>query len=324
MFSYFINLREVKLLMNILIMGATGFIGYNLTKKLYENLSNKLTCFSRSAKSLQERFPLANCINGDYCRGMDFDKLLYKQETVFHLISTTYPATSNRDIARELSDNVFVTIDFLNACRKNKVKKIVFISSGGTVYGDKVNCPIKENDCTNPINSYGIQKLTIEKLLYMYYYLYKMDYRIIRLSNPFGPYQRVNNGLGVITNFINRAINEQPIDVFGDGSIIRDFIYIDDAITGIMNIANYSGDEKLFNLGSGKGMSIKKLIAEIEACIGKKMDVNYLPGRIVDVPDNILDIHLYEREIGQLELTPLSRGLRNTLDYQLSLGRKLK
>lgn len=304
--------------MKILIMGATGFLGYNLMNRLYPKLKENITCFSRNTSTLKNVFTMANCIDGDYTYEYDFDALLKNQEVVYHLISTTYPATSNRDIAAELSDNVLVTIKFLNACHRQNVKKIVFVSSGGTVYGNDVSCPIKESDVTNPINSYGIQKLTIEKLLYLYRHVYGLDYRIIRLSNPYGPHQRISNGLGVITNFVNKAICGQPITVYGDGSVVRDFIYVDDAITGIMKITEYDGRMKLFNLGSGEGKSIKQIIDEIELCFGHKLKVNYVASRDVDVPINILDMQLYNDEIGSLQYTTLPEGIKKTLNFQLS------
>lgn len=301
----------------VLIMGATGFIGRNLLMHLYKDPDCEITCFSRHAATLQEQFSRAKVVEGVYNASLDFDSITKDQDCAYQLISTTYPATSNKNIQKEISDNIVAAVNFLEACVKNKVKKVVFISSGGTVYGKTFTVPIKEDTVTNPINSYGIQKLTIEKLLYLYNYMYNLDYRIIRLANPYGPYQRVHSGLGVISIFINKAINNEPIRVFGDGNIIRDYIYIDDVISGIINIANYNGSEHIFNLGSGKGLSINEIVDEIEYVLNHTLIVEHVPGRKVDVPVNILDMSRYNNEIGKISYTPLELGIKKTIDFQL-------
>lgn len=153
-------------------------------------------------------------------------------------MSTTVPTTSNQHISQELVSNVIFSANLFEACIRCDVKKVVFVSSGGTVYGKEVDCPLKEKTATNPISSYGVQKITIEKLLYLYRYMYGLDYRIIRLANPYGPYQRPNGVLGAVTTFTYKALKGDEITVYGDGSVVRDFIYIDDAIRAIMKIVN--------------------------------------------------------------------------------------
>ena len=168
--------------------------------------------------------------NSDLNDNTDFEKLVEGQEEVYHLLSTTVPSTSNQMIETELRENVLLTVKLLEACVNQGVKKIVFFSSGGTVYGKESACPLNEDTPTNPITSYGIQKITIEKLLYLYSYIYGIDYRIIRLANPYGPYQKPNGVLGAVTTFTYKAIKGEEIQVYGDGSVVRDFIYIEDAI----------------------------------------------------------------------------------------------
>ena len=247
----------------------------------------------------------------------DYDNLLKDTEVLYHLVSTTVPTTSNQHISEELMANVVVTSKILEGCVRNNVKKVVFISSGGTVYGKERFCPIKEDTITNPINSYGIQKLTIEKLLYLYNYLYNLDYRIIRLSNPYGPYQRPNGVLGVVTTFTYKALKNEEIVVYGDGSVIRDFIFIDDAIHGILNIANGNGKYKLYNLGYGKGTSVNQVIQGIENVLNKKLSVRYIDGRKADVPINYLDIGRYEADFGALNPVSLEEGIKKTVDFMV-------
>lgn len=303
---------------NIIILGAAGFIGTNLAIKLAQDKDNKVTVVDSKLEYFK---PLQNLnLNIEYKESIfdvdtDFSSILKGQDVVYHLISTSMPSTSNNQIANELESNVVLSAKLLDACVKENVKKVVFISSGGTVYGKEVNCPIKEEAPTYPISSYGIQKITIEKLLYLYNYLYNLDYRVVRLANPYGPYQRPNGLLGAVTTFTYKAINNQEISVYGDGSVVRDFIYIDDAIKGIINITNYNGQYKTFNLGSGKGTSIKELLNDIKEALDINLNITYKEARSVDVPINYLDISRYEEACGKLEPLSLKEGIVKTAEF---------
>lgn len=304
--------------MKITILGAAGFIGTNLAIRLSKNndvtvVDQNMIYFDNMKKlNLQLNYKVAQ-----FSVNFDYDNLLKDTEVLYHLVSTTVPTTSNQHISEELMANVVVTSKILEGCVRNNVKKVVFISSGGTVYGKERFCPIKEDTITNPINSYGIQKLTIEKLLYLYNYLYNLDYRIIRLSNPYGPYQRPNGVLGVVTTFTYKALKNEEIVVYGDGSVIRDFIFIDDAIHGILNIANGNGKYKLYNLGYGKGTSVNQVIQGIENVLNKKLSVRYIDGRKADVPINYLDIGRYEADFGALNPVSLEEGIKKTVDFMV-------
>lgn len=302
--------------MNITILGAAGFIGTNLAIALAKD--NHVTVVDQHMDYFSAMKDLKlNVIyrKADFTASFDYDELLENTDVLYHLISTTAPSTSNKNIAEELTANVVVTSEILEACVRKRVKKVVFISSGGTVYGKDIVCPVGEETTANPISSYGIQKLTIEKLLYLYNYLYNLDYRIIRLANPYGPYQRPNGVLGVVTTFTYKALKNEEIVVYGDGTVVRDFIYIDDAVRGILNIVQYSGEYKLFNLGQEKGTSVNQVIHTIEKVLGKKLPVKYLSGRKVDVPVNYLDINRYESACGNLNPMSLEAGVSKTLAF---------
>ena len=218
--------------MNIIILGAAGFIGTNLAIQLSKNQNNKLTLVDREKYFFQniEKMHLDNAEIrlSDLNIKTDFDSLLENQDIVYHLVSTTVPTTSNEHISMELEENIIFSSNLFEACVRKGIKKIIFISSGGTIYGNVKDCPICETHTTNPITSYGIQKLTIEKLLYLYSYIHGIDYRIIRLANPYGPYQRPNGILGAVTNFTYKALKKETIVVYGNGETVRDYIYIDD------------------------------------------------------------------------------------------------
>ena len=305
--------------MKILLLGAAGFIGTNLTIELAKRTEDEITLVDRS-KSFFKPIVSMNLKNvrsleADLTIDMDFDSILKGQEVVYHLVSTTVPTTSNRHIPQELISNVIFSADLFEACIRCGVKKVVFISSGGTLYGKEGDCPLKEKTATNPISSYGVQKITIEKLLYLYRYMYGLDYRIIRLANPYGPYQRPNGVLGAVTTFTYKALKGDEIAVYGDGSVVRDFIYIDDAIRAIMKIVEGENKHRIFNLGCGYGTSIKQVLETIEKALGIKLKVSYLEGRKVDVPVNYLDISRYEKYYGALNPISLEEGIRKTADF---------
>ena len=281
--------------MKHLVLGASGFIGRNLIESILNNSQDELilfdkveTIFGREISAEQKK--RCRIIKDNFQLSTNFEQLTAGIDTVYHLISTTLPNNSNQNIGMGLMDNVIVTASFLDACVKNGVKRVLFLSSGGTVYGVSAKMPLEETACNEPISGYGLQKITIEKLLYLYWYLYGLDYRIVRLSNPYGKYQKPNGIQGVMTTFVFRAMKGEPLYVYGDGLIIRDYIYIEDAIAAILNIAAYSGEYKVFNVGSGKGYSVNEIIKLIEMVLGKAVKVEYLDNRKADVPVNVLDI----------------------------------
>lgn len=305
--------------MKIILLGAAGFIGTNLVKRLADDSNNQITIVDKKFEYFADIKDLAfhniDYRVSDLTSDTDYGDIVEGQEIVYHLISTTVPTTSNQHISRELESNVILSSRLFEACIKNGVRKVAFLSSGGTVYGKEAVCPLKEETATNPITSYGIQKVTIEKLLYLYNYMYGMDYRIIRLSNPYGPYQRPNGVLGAVTTFIYKALKGEEIQVYGDGSVVRDFIYIDDAIHGIISIVEGVSSHHTFNLGSGYGTSIKQVLDLIEEVLDVKLNIKYLESRKVDVPVNYLDMSRYEKSFGKLNPISLSEGIKKTAEF---------
>ncbi|MBM7688897.1 hypothetical protein BCR24_04430 [Enterococcus ureilyticus] len=311
--------------MNYLILGASGFIGKKIAKELIEE-KGKIRLFDRNFSNFNNsddedgRFEF---VSGIFSRDYDFCSLTKEIDVVFHLISTTIPSTEI-SFAQELDENVAASLRLFDACKINNVKKVIFISSGGTVYGKSLGKPFKEDDPTNPISSYGVQKLTIEKYLQLYGSEFGLDYRIVRLANPYGPGQNPLGSLGIITKFTYNIINDIGITVFGDGNIVRDYIYIDDAIKGILSISNYEGKNKLFNLGYGKGHSIIEIIEIIEQVSGKKFNIEYKESRDVDVDFSVLDIQRYLEITDNKNMISITDGVKYLIDYFLEVERNAK
>lgn len=305
--------------MRYILFGAAGFIGTNLAAELSKNNENKIVLVDQNEDYFKplKSLKLSNLefnvmsLNSE----TDFDSILEEGDIVFHLMSTTVPSTTNLHIGEEISANINITVNLLESCVRNNIKRVIFISSGGTVYGTEDSCPISETAPTDPITAYGIQKLAIEKLMYLYHYMHRIDYRIIRLSNPYGPYQRPNGILGAVTSFTYKALKNEPITVYGDGTIVRDFIYIEDAVKAIINITEQNTKHKLFNLGSGHGTSINQILEIIASTLNKELIVEYKSARSVDVPINYLDISRYEEEFGPLDLIDLEKGIQLTAEF---------
>lgn len=290
--------------MKSLILGASGFLGKHLTKKLLD-IGHEVTCFDIAHTEL---FDNVKYIDGLFSVETNFAELVCGQDIVFHLISSTFP---NSMIAydQEIVENVFASLQLMEVCAREKVR-LVFMSSGGTVYGQTTdNKPFKEEDVTNPIASYGVQKLMIEKYLHLFHHQHGLDYKVIRLANPYGPGQNPKGSVGAIAVLLDRAINNEPIMIFGDGSNVRDYIYIDDAIEGVVNIALSQTIKKVFNLGGGKGTSLIQILKSIEKVTQKTLNINYLPPRPADVTYSVLDTTLYTRLFPQHHMVTLDEGI---------------
>ncbi len=304
--------------MRILILGAAGFIGKNLIIHLLKQEENELLLFDREqvdyGSIVRDDEDRISYFYGDFNAEYDFNTLTRDVDVVYHLVSTSNPSTS-KSVFDDMRGNVLPTINLLDACTHNKVKKVVFLSSGGTVYGVVKNVPISEMHERNPICPYGIQKLTIEKIIEYYGYQFGLDYRIIRLANPYGPYQNPMGGLGAVTTFIYKMLTKQTIEVYGDGEVVRDYIYIEDAINGILKIVEGNTTEKIFNLGGGRGYSINEIITVLNGISKNKMDVAYKSGRNVDVPVNVLDTSRFERYYGKSGKFSLQEGISRTIEF---------
>ena len=295
------------------ILGGAGFLGSNLANRLLADGAS-VCVFDRDGANFSRlcapQPSNLEIVKGNFDSQYPFAQLFEPGDVVYHLVCTTNPGLSNRDMMGEIQENVLPTLYLLDACVAKKVSKVVFISSGGTVYGRTNMEPFRETDATNPICSYGVQKLAIEKYLQIFYHISGLDYRIVRLSNPYGPFQNPNGGLGAVTAFTYRVMQDQPVTVYGDGTVTLDYIYVDDAVDGIVRITQCNNGERLFNLGSGKGVTLTEVLQAVECALGKKANVQYLPARNVDVPYNVLDISRYRQIVSGFNPTSLEEGIR--------------
>ena len=300
--------------MNILVTGGSGFLGHNVILDLCRS-GYRVSCLDRyEADFLREN--QVRFIPGDMSERNLVDQSLEGMDAVIHMACSILPQMSNVDPYFDLVTNVGSSIQLLDACVRHNVRKVIFLSSGGTVYGKLQEIPVKESAATNPTCSYGITKLMIEKYLRLYHQLHGIQTRAIRLSNPYGPFQRVKSPQGVIPVFCYQALNDEEIQIWGDGSVQRDFIYIDDAVSAIHKLLEYEGDDLYeVNIGSGKAVSLNELLTGIEIILGRKLKVKYTPKRDFDVPISLLDISLAKKLLHWEPHYSLMEGLEKTIDW---------
>jgi UDP-glucose 4-epimerase len=306
--------------MNILVLGGAGFVGRHLCAALVA-ADHHVTAFDLPpANGSWPDIDGVRWLAGNFTDQAVTAAALEGAELVIHLISTSIPKTSNEDPSRDLQNNVGSTLGLLEAIvGLPHQPKIVFISSGGTVYGIPRTIPIPESHPTDPLCAYGIGKLAIEKYLALYQRMHGLDYCILRLANPYGEHQLNHAAQGVIPVFLNKALHNEPLEIWGDGSVIRDYLYIDDVISAIMATTSYNGPDRVFNIGSGSGHSLNDLIELIRELLGRDIPCRYLPARACDVPVNILDVSRARTELGWKPNTPLTAGMARLLEH---LGRQ--
>lgn len=303
--------------MKITIFGGGGFIGSTIADKLLEE-GHSLRIFERPRVPPYRDFvdgEIVEWVHGDLSSHHDVTQAVQGVDAVVHLVSTTLPKSSNDDPIYDVQSNIIASLHILNAMIENKVSSIIFISSGGTVYGNPQYLPVDEAHPTNPVVSYGITKLAIEKYLQLYEKLYGIRAFTMRVANPYGERQRIETAQGAVGVFLNYALKDIPINIWGDGSVTRDYIHVSDVADAFVKVLTYAGSERLFNIGSGFGTSLNDLLAMIETVLDKPVVRNYLPSRPFDVPVNVLCNRLAQNELNWTPRISVQDGLSRTAEW---------
>lgn len=308
--------------MKCLVLGGGGFMGSHLSKALMEE-GHAVRIFERPNLKPVETFPVgANVewLEGDFFNQDDVIAAVAGCEVIFHLISTTAPKSSNDNPAYDIESNLVSTLHMLDAARKAGVRKIVFASSGGTVYGVPTQVPIPESHPTDPICSYGIGKLAIEKYLHMYHVLHGMDYCVLRIGNPYGEGQRPMAAQGAVAVFLHKALTGEAIEIWGDGTVTRDYVYVGDVVRAFLKVMEPTGEHRVFNIGAGEGRSLRELIDAIETVVQRPVARKFLAARALDVPTNVLDISRANAVLAWRPGVSFHDGLSRTLRWMQQHG----
>lgn len=297
-----------------LVLGANGFLGSHLVDALVHE-GYEVRAFDRSTKSnLYNPSSKIETVKGNFLNKDDISTALESVDHLFHFISTTTPITSENDPRIDVETNVRATIELLEMASKKGIKKVVFASTS-SLYGGKYGSPVHEDNVPFPVSPYAIGKLTIEHFLRYFNVKFGLKSVTFRISNPYGTRQSPERPQGVIPIFIDNILRDSEITVLGDGTMIRDYIYVPNVASMIAKNFDKNNQKEVYNLGSSKGVSINELIKTIEEATGKKAKISYKEAPKTFTQSIILDTSRLINEFGPLDLTPLKEGISKTIDY---------
>lgn len=304
--------------MHILITGGNGFIGSHLVDRLVSTGQHHvvvLDLYPRPYEPLPEgvTFISGNLSDISLVRQTLIDQGI---EVIYHLAWATIHETSLKNPMADIQQDLIPAVALLDTSRETSVNRVIFISSGGAVYGPSARLPIKEEYPTNPINAYGITKLAVEKYLKMYQYLYGLDYTIFRPSVPYGPRQNPRRRQGAISVFVHKIMRQEPIQIWGDGETLRDYFYIGDMVEALVSaLEKPASINQVINLGGSKVYSLNQIVTMIEQTLGLKAYIQYQEAREFDVQKLELDIETAKSILDWFPITALPEGIQQTATW---------
>lgn len=298
-----------------LVLGANGFIGSHLVDSLADQ-GHFVRCFDRYKSNINftnHDHHDIEIFRGDFLNRDSLGKALEDIEYVFHFISTTNPFTAENDPLIDIETNVKMSVELFKICAQKSIKKIIFASTGGAIYGQVDSArPINEEVTQKPISPYAIGKLSIENYLRYFRKKYGLDYQVLRISNPYGPRQNTLSGQGVIPIFLEKIKSSEPLTIFGDGSMVRDYIYIKDAVDMIVGSFSIKSPNQVYNLASGHGSTVNDILDTIEAVTEIKASTVHKPVPSTFIDKIILDSDLFYQDFGLRSKTSLEEGIKLT------------
>ncbi|MGD9861805.1 MAG: NAD-dependent epimerase/dehydratase family protein [Pseudodonghicola sp.] len=299
------------------MIGGCGFIGSHVVDQLVAH-GLQVRVYDRRPEPFRAPVAGVDYVMGDLADTTQLYEATNGVQAIIHLASTTVPSTSNLDPVADITGNLIATVRLLEMMRATDIRKLVYLSSGGTVYGVPETDPVAETHPLHPISSYGIVKVAIENYLYMEHKLHGLQHVILRASNPYGPRQGHTGIQGIIGTHLWRIARNEPIEVWGDGSVVRDFIHVRD-LARLCVQAVLSEVTGCFNAGSGEGASVNQIVQTIDRTVqatgGAPIAPIYKPGRSFDVPRVVLDITRARADIGWTPEIGLEAGIAESWDW---------
>jgi len=285
----------------VVITGAGGFIGTHVANRLRQD-GIEVVALDRSGES-------PALVRMDIRDRGGLDRVLQPGDAVIHLANTSNPTTSEMNRIRDVEENLVGTVQLLDACVENGVAKFVLASSGGTVYGIPQVTPISETHPTNPTSSHGALKLAVEKYVQVYGAQFGLKHVILRCANAYGPGQTGAQGQGIIGRAMVSALRDETLEIWGDGTVVRDFVYVADVAEAFLLAATVADADGVANIGSGSGASVNEIIELIRHVTGRPLRVTYTSHRPFDVQTNTLDITRAATMLTWAPVTPLEEGI---------------
>jgi UDP-glucose 4-epimerase len=304
---------------NCLVIGANGLIGSGIVDALSKS-NNNVVAFDRytDQKIQFNQSDNVKIVKGDFLKLEDLKKSLKNIDYVFHFISTTNPIISENNPTLDVETNILMTVRLMELCVKNNVKRVIFPSSGGSIYGENMRPKTigvyTEDDLALPVSPYAIGKLTIENYLRYFKNKFGIDYIIYRISNPYGSNQSDKSLQGVIPIFINKIKNDEPLEIYGDGTMVRDYIHVSDVIRMMQLTFDKEHRFDVYNIGSGQGTTVNSLVQIIKKISNKNPKINYIPKPSTFVESVILSIDRFKNEFGVVPKITLKDGIENIIN----------
>jgi UDP-glucose 4-epimerase len=281
----------------IIVTGGAGFLGTNFVRGILSTDAD-LVVISRRLPRWPVEHAKIRYIEQDIRDIESYRKELIPGSVVVHLASSTYPGKSEKAIESDIQDNVLGAVRLAHACAEAGVAQFIFLSSGGAIYGNQTVSPIPETALTVPVSAYGVMKLTIEHYLRIVQRTRGLPVICLRVGNPFGPWHD-GRRQGAINVFLHKALRDEPIEVWGDGNQVRDFIPVNDVMSALWMLAREPrAGYAIYNIGTGRGCSINDILERLRHILKREIPVQYTFARDVDVSANVLDIGKAERELG--------------------------
>lgn len=304
---------------NILVLGGFGFIGSNILKYIDENLSEKFNVVVFDKFERHPRGLTFKCVKkvyaGDFSDSDFIERIFIENNinVVFHFLSSTVPATSN-NARYDVESNLITTLNLLGIMDRFNVKDIVYLSSGGAIYGDHLQKVHNEEDAVYPKSSYGVIKLAVEKYLLSYAELYGFKTLILRLSNPYGCFH-YNEKQGIINIAIRKALKGEPLEIWGSGDGIKDYIYIKDVCNIIFKLCEEQIETGVYNVASGQSLSVNDIVDNVQYIIPSFRTI-HVAASIVDVQNFELDITKLRNKLGGYKMTQFEDAIREILKWE--------
>jgi UDP-glucose 4-epimerase len=295
--------------MNIGIIGCNGFIGRHLSASLSKNKNMSLRLFGR--QEFNKTGVTASYTKIDITNKTKTLQEIENLDLIYYLASGSIPLTTWEDPKIEIEQNLLPFLDFLECASKGNIKKIVFISSAGTVYGSSNNA-LNEDSVKFPFSPYGINKLTMEHYLNYYQKKNNLEYDVFRVSNIYGENQDTSKGLGIINTFLENIINKKDIKVFGNGETVRNYIYIKDVINFLNTSINSNlSTSNIYNLCSNDNLSINELLEVVKTIVNENYNLIYIEQRNSDNPFISLDNSKIKSHFSSIQFTPIKEGIKS-------------
>ncbi len=303
--------------MNCVVFGGAGFLGSHLVDALVVR-GHRVRVFdipNIEKENLAKSIGRIEIVQGNFQNVKDVSLALEGMDVAVNFVCSTLPDSSNKNPAYDVESNVIGNIVLLEKALETGLGKMVFVSSGGAVYGVPEKIPVSEDHRTEPLCSYGITKLAVEKYLRLFKYLHGLDYTVLRLGNPYGERQRTKGAQGAVAVFLGKIFNDSTIEIWGDGSVSRDFMYIEDTVDAFVRVVEEKAPSNVYNIGSGKSCSINRLLELMAQVTGRKPRIEYRPSRKFDIPEIALDIRRAEKELGWKPRMSLEEGISKTWEW---------